>query len=263
MRAIKQIVREFGMLPWQIVDIYTSSLIWRAEYDKRMFEAPGDEKAAIAYADKTVRRTQPQNRLVDQAHVYRSGSFKKMMMTFKSQQVQNLSLVLKSARSLGYSIKAEGFKSKKTYKNAWKVFYYSVLCSLLFGAIRRRRLQKDMKEVGYDILAGNLGALWGISSLISRIEYRWGSDNALDSLLNELALIATSKKPKTKAKHAAAAVSQARGYPFVSVNRALTRESLVTKLLGGERKKKGTEGLRLLGGGRETTNRSRKLRLLQ
>lgn len=259
LKELKQMIREGSMRPIMWADKMTVTILWDAAYHKTLGET-GSEKAAIDFADKAIRRTQPQSRIVDLPDMFRSTQFKKMLTVFKNQPNQNFNLNYDAYKKYKQSNKDGASLRKFTSE----IMFYLVASGLFFSVLSRKRLPKDWKEVALSLTNQVFGGLPIIGDLLRRVEYPWGSANMIDGAVDEATKIITSKKAGTKLKHAGRLLGQTLGAPgYVAVERAITRESLQTKIVGGERKKeKKTSGLRLLGGKKKSGGKS-KLRLLQ
>ncbi len=239
---IKQMIREGAMQPILLADRMTTTCIWRGAYDKMMEASGGDDKRAIEYADKAIRRTQPQSGLVNLPDAFRSDPVRKMLTLFRNQPNQNYNLNYEAY----LKFKQEPGNGKEKYSNfARDIFYYTVAAGLLFGVVRRQRLPKDLKEVSIDLVSAPFAGLILIGDLISRIQYPWGSSNMIDASIDTAAKVVNSKKAGTKMKHFSKLTGMMLGVPgYIAAERLITRESLKTKLLGGEKKKKKTRVIR-------------------
>lgn len=235
LKQLKQMIKEEAMLPILLADRATVTAIWKGAYDKKMEQTLGNEELAIEYADKVIRRTQPQSGLVHLPSIFKSTPLMKLPTTFKNQPNQNWNLIYDT-----YVKYNEGAKTKETFGEFMKgTFYYLIFGGILFGAISRRRLPKDFKELSIDILHQGVGGLVGLSQLVAKIKYPWGSTDLLDATMSDAAKIATSKEIMTKAKYAGRTLGKVVGIPgYTAVERFITRESLSTKLLGGEKETK-------------------------
>lgn len=233
LRDLQQMIREGSMWPILAADKVTVTSLWKGAYDKSMSQNP-DEQVAIDYADKAIRRTQPQSSIVDLPELFRKGAFKKMITLFRNQPNQNWNLLYDTYVKAGTEPKtAKGFAE---FMN--KNFYYLLFGGLTYGYVNRKRIQKSFGEVAMDLANQFTGGMFGLGDVVSKIQYPWGSANMLDGLFADAAKIVTSKKPETKAKYVGRLTGKVTGIPaYTSIERVITRESLKTKLFGGEREK--------------------------
>jgi hypothetical protein len=252
LRNIQQMIREGSMFPILAADKATVTALWKGAYDKSISENM-DEQKAIDFADKVIRRTQPQSSLIDLPEMFRKGAFKKIITLFRNLPNQNWNLMYDTYVKFGTQTKtAQSFADFMTSN-----FYYLVLGGLVYGLVDRKRRQESIKEVALDMTNQVTGGMFGFGEVVAKIKYPWGSSNMLDSLVSDISKVHTSKKPETKTKYAGRFLGKVLGVPaYTAIERAITRESLRTKILGGEREKAETRER----GTRERKSRERKSR---
>ena len=110
-------------------------------------------------------------------------------------------------------------------------FYYWMFSGLLFGAISRKRFQENTGEVATDLAQQTVGGLIGLGQFVSKIKYPWGSSDLINSVMDDAVRIGTSKELPVKAKYIGRTLGKGLGITgYTAVERAITRESLGTKL---------------------------------
>ena len=232
---LKQFIREGSMKPILWSDRVTVTALWIGEYRKQM-NIPGiSESAAIASADKAIRRTQPQSGLVHLPAIFQADPVRKLFTLFKNQPNQNFNLIYDSVAKYG--------KNKKDFKAtaelANKLIMYWILSSFIYGMASRKRLPDDKKEIALDLTQGMIGGMVGLSNIYDKVVYPWGSDNMLGALYNDAAKIINTKDDEKRLMSGVDLIAKVIGVPaYFPVKRFFTRESLKTRLFGGERRKK-------------------------
>ena len=235
LKELKNMLREGSMMPILWADRMTVSILWRAAY-KKSFAQTNNDKEAIASADKAIRRTQPQSRIVDLPDMFRSDPVRKMLTIFKNQPNQNTNLIFDSY--LKYK-QTTGDKKMKFKRFTTEMLYYFIGGSILFGLVSQRRLPKDAGEFTLNLANQALGGLPILGDFVSKIKFPWGSANMIDATLDDAAKIVASKKVGTKLKFVGRTAGKIVGVPgYVAAERLIARESLPTKLFGGEKEKK-------------------------
>lgn len=231
---LKQMIKEGSMKPILWADRATVTQLWKGAYDARLAET-GSEQKAIEWADKAIRRTQPQARLVDLPDMFRSTPLRKMLTLFRNQPNQNFNLLFESYQKYK---KATGDNKSSFKKFSSEIFFYMVVSGLFYGALSRKRLPKDPLEVVLDLANQPLGGLPILGDFVNKVKFPWGSANMIDSVISDGARVILSKEAGTKFKYGLKTTAQLIGVPgFVAAERLFTRESLKTKLLGGEKEK--------------------------
>ena len=233
---LQQFIKEGSMRPILWADQVTVTAIWLGEYRKQC-NLPGvTDQAAIALADKAIRRTQPQSGLVHLPAVFQSDPVRKMFTIFKNQPNQNF--------NLNYDAVVKYGKNKKNFKATAelvnKLMMYWILSSFLFGLASRKRMPEDKKEVALDLVQATVGGLVGLSNIYNKVVYPWGSDNLLAALWDNSAKVISAKDMDKKLECGVDLIAKYRlGIPgYVPLKRFFTRDSFKTKLFGGEREKK-------------------------
>jgi hypothetical protein len=232
---LKQFIKEGSMKPILWADEVTVTALWLGEYRKQM-NVPGmSEQTAIAAADKAIRRTQPQSGTVHLPAVFQSDPVRKLFTLFKNQPNQDFNLIYDAIAKYG--------KNKKNFKAtaelADKLMIYWILSSFIYGMATRKRMPEDKKEIALDLAQGLIGGMVGISNIYDKVVYPWGSDNMLGALYDDAARIINTKDVEKKLMYGIDLVGTVSGVPAYSpIKRLFTRESLKTKLFGGERRKR-------------------------
>jgi hypothetical protein len=76
-------ITEWGMQAIAEAQFFSVDLpVWTASYNRALRADPGDERGAIAYADRTVRRSQSSGDLIDLSAVQRQGKLTKLFTMF-------------------------------------------------------------------------------------------------------------------------------------------------------------------------------------
>ena len=234
-RALKQMAKEGSMKPILLADQATVVSLWLGAYAKMMEQTNGNEQVAIDYADKAIRRTQPQAGVMHLPQLFKEPHFVKMLTLFRNQPNQNTNLIYDTFKEFNKSTKNKEDWSKFSKRT----FFLIVMGGLLWGYASQRRHPKNLKEVALNMANQAVGGVVLLGDLVRKIQYPWGSSNMLDSAISEASKIISSKKPATKLKYTGRTIGKTVGIPgYLSIERLLLRESLKTKILGGEREKK-------------------------
>jgi hypothetical protein len=243
LKRVKQAIREGSMAPILLADKMTVTAIWLGAYEKSMQETLGNEQASIDYADKVIRRTQPQSGVIHLPEIFKSTPFVKMFTTFRNQPNQNWNLLYDTF--VKYRKETKSLESFKEFVG--KTWHYLILGGLTYGAIVRRRLPKDKEELAMDMAQASTSGLIVLGDIVQKIRYPYGSGSLLDSVLSEGSKIVTSKKPETKIQYLGKTIGKTLGVPgYTAVERFFTRDSLTERLLGGENTKKKSKSRRKL-----------------
>jgi hypothetical protein len=233
----KELAREGAMRPILLADQVTTTSLWLGAYHSQM-KQHGNEQIAIDYADKAIRRTQPQSGLLHLPEMFRADQVRKMLTIFKNQPNQNINLIYDTVRK---HAGAENKDFKLTKKMANDIFWYWIFGSFMFGVVSDRGLPEDEEDLMMNLVGGVANGLVGVSEVYNKVKYPYGSTNIIDSLQDSAAGVAKAKRLDTKLGHGADLVATAVGVPaYVPLKRFIERETLEEKLFGGERKSKET-----------------------
>jgi hypothetical protein len=235
-KKFRQVVREGSMVPILLADRATVTSLWIGAYKKRMSETLGNEQASRDWADSIIRRTQPQSGLIHLPSIFKEGPFIKLLTVFRNQPNQNWNLIYDTFIEFGGNPKDQA----AFFKFSRSTWYYLMFGSLLFGFVSRKRLPKSIGEIASDLVQQTVGGLVLLSDVVNKVKYPWGSSGLLDGVYDDASRLFTSKRGPTKAKYLGRLIGKLKGIPgYTSIERLFIRESIKTKLLGGEKEKTG------------------------
>jgi len=243
-----QWVREKSMLPWQIADKITVTVVWRGAYNNAM-KTGLSEKEAIEVADRVIRRTQPMGGMLHLPDFFRGPEYQKLFTIFRNQPNQNFNLILESS--------LKRIKNKSTAKKfANELLFYLLFPTFLIGLISRKRITTDVGEFAKDILNQAVGGTAFLGSLTSMIALGFkGEMTPIESYINELFTMATAKKPETKLRAFIDLMAQSTGLPVLGIRRILQG-----KPFGGKAKAKRDDTPFILGGGKKSSSKKYELK---
>jgi hypothetical protein len=92
LKLLHQLAREGSMKPIFWADQATTVSLWLGAYRSQLAK-DSNVDSAIAYADKAIRRTQPQSGMVHLPGMFRSTPTLKMLTIFRNQPNQNFNLM--------------------------------------------------------------------------------------------------------------------------------------------------------------------------
>jgi len=140
-------------LAWQKwADKRTVTVVWNSAYDaalnsesvQKQFDLDGSEEAAVAFANKTVARTQPMGDVEHLPDFFTGGPIERLLSTFMNQVNNNYNF---------WAHDIIGMRKAGKISNtmvAYRVLFSNILPAMLFGAISRGGLPDDWKDVMFD-----------------------------------------------------------------------------------------------------------------
>lgn len=219
-----QKIKEISMLPWQIFDKSTVTIVWNGAYQEALADNQ-TEAQARAFADRVIRRTQPMAGAINLPDVFRSGVLNKLLTTFRNQQNQNF--------NLGFESIAKKSKNKIGWaKLGADLAFYWLIPAYLIGFITRRKLS-NAKELAADTLNQALGGLVLFGNIINGMTTGFmGETTPLEGFSQDIYSALTAKKMSTRVNKILEIAAMSTGIPYVGVKRIVTGQPL------GKKKKK-------------------------
>jgi hypothetical protein len=156
---------DYAASKWYIgVDKIVAQIAWKSYYELSIDKlAPGDIKAALAYADERIQKTQSLVHTEDLSPLYKGGEMSKNIVAFTRELA-----------TLGNYWYYDVYQAKSKGEIGWGKLGYRVMLSymipaLLFGMISRARLQRNKEEVIADLLTYLAGPSLFLGGMINRL----------------------------------------------------------------------------------------------
>jgi len=145
-------------------DKAVANIAWKSYYEYSMDKlSPGNEKAALEYADSRITKTQSLVHKEDLPGLYRGGELS-----------QNIAVFTRELATLGNYWVHDVYGAKIRGDIGWGKFGYRVMMSqiipaLVFGMIARGRLPRDWKEAGIDLGTYTVAPTILLGGLVNRL----------------------------------------------------------------------------------------------
>jgi len=208
--------REFVMIPILAADRATVTSLWIGAYFDQI-SLGKTEADAVKWADKVIRRTQPQGSIINLPGVFRGSEIQKLYTIFKNQLNQNFNLIFELYQKTG-----KGKMSINKFIQGNIMLWLAPAFAI--GFISRRRTP-DKKEFFWDTLGQLTGTFIIFSSFVQSMQSGFlQSGTPLDQLVEDAVKVGSAKKTSSKAKAAADVIGKLTGFPVVFTRRVLKGE---------------------------------------